>query len=365
VRTQLYDLDQKLVRLWEVGAAVSEIESVQHQIHQLLVTAPPSEKDKDMRVAVYGMNMSKVAGDWRGDHDGLLFLVKEAACDADASGGSCNGNGNGHGVLETADDDKDRTLGHFDLLTACALNGHLHLVHYLLESRGAGVKECWLDRLPVDVLKQTQGPTLGEGPTSRVASALVTTVQWNGPIAAVQVLCVYLEQRGVDLNAIQRLRDPDAEHGIDSEVGVLDNALRGILHERSLHGNRIRRCGSAATLLPVEHTRLDFAFATVSWLATHTKAKLRPGAFADLLDHYILRGDMGHTSGSVCAFRGPTPDEPDEVRLRHLAESQALVLRLTRLCVEELGATWSDSWCTQIAPTPATRRCNSSRTEDG
>ena len=51
---------------------------------------------------------------------------------------------------------------------------------------------------------------------------------------------------------------------------------------------------------------------------------------------------MGHTSSSLCAFRGPTPDEPEEVRLRHLAESQAFVLRLTRLCVEELGATWSD-----------------------
>ena len=63
-----------------------------------------------MRVAVYGMNMSKVAGDWRGDHDGLVFRVNMAACDADASGGSCNGNGNGHGVLETADDDKGQAF---------------------------------------------------------------------------------------------------------------------------------------------------------------------------------------------------------------------------------------------------------------
>ena len=327
--TQLYDLDKKLVRLWEVGATVSEIESVQHQINQLLVTAPPSEKDKDKRVTVFGMNMSKVAGHWKGA-EGLVFRVKEAACDADASD-----------VLETADDDKGQQsdLGHFDLLAACALNGHLHLVHYLLGACGAGVKECWLDRLPVDVLKQIQGPTLGEGPTSRVASALVTTLQWNGPLAAVQALCAHLEQRGVDLNAIQILRDPGMG-GIDSEVGVLDNALLGILHERSLQGNRMRCCGSAAMLLPVEHTRLDFAFATVSWLAAHTKAKLRPGAFADFLNHYILRGDMG--TSYLCAFRGPTPDEPEEVRLRHLDESQALVLRLTRLCVEELGATWSD-----------------------
>jgi ankyrin repeat protein len=344
VSTQLYDLDKKLVHLWEVGAAVPEIESVQHQINQLLVTAPPSEKHKDMRVAVYGMNMSKAAGNCRGDH-GLVFPVKLAACDAYASGGSCNGNGNGHGVVETADDDKGRKpfmLGHFDLLAACALNGHLHLVHYLLAARGAGVEECWLDRLPMDVLKQIQGPSLGEGPTSRVASALVTTLEWNGPLAAVQALCAYLEQHGVDLNAIQRLRDPGAEHGSDSEVGVLDNALLGILHERSLHGDRVRHCGFGATLTTVEHARLDCAFASVSWLATHTKAKLRPGAFADLLDHYILRGEMGHTSSSLCAFRGPAPDEPEEVRLRHLAESQALVLRLTRLCVEELGATWSD-----------------------
>ena len=42
------------------------------------------------------------------------------------------------------------------------------------------------------------------------------------------------------------------------------------------------------------------------------------------------------------ALKRPRDDESEEARQQAVTESQALVLRLTRLCVETLGAVWND-----------------------
>ena len=294
----LSPLDDQLIGLWEDGGAVAEIESVQDRIRELLATAPSSSCTK-RRASIYGMSMSTGSGQTRGrNRDRLVFRVKQAACDESGEDTTRSGH----------------ALGDFELLAACALNGHLHLVHYLL------TKEAGCDGG-------------GRPDDARVGAALATALQWNAPLAAVQALCAYLQGRGVDLNGIQRKRDADAELSHNSEVGVLDNALHAILSERCLlQDARTRRQGDAI-LLAASPARMDAAFAKVSWLAANTKAELLPGAFARLVDHPSLSGLFAHCRGS---------DESEEANERALADSQALVLRLTRLCVEVLGASWSD-----------------------
>ena len=86
------------------------------KIRELLATAPSSITRK--RITIYGMSMGQASGRYRklGNH----FQVKnQAACVETGSG------------EETADGE-NHVLGCFELLTACTLNGHLHLVHYLL-----------------------------------------------------------------------------------------------------------------------------------------------------------------------------------------------------------------------------------------
>lgn len=316
IRTQLHSLDERLIHLWQVGGAVAEIESLAGQIHALLAEDPRSDEDS-CRAFVYGMSMS-LTGRMRGK---LLFRVNQVACQD--AGGATIGNGNGN-LYEHA-------LGHFELLTSCALNGHLHLVDYLLAKEAAAGG--------------------GETPNSRVSAALVTTLEWNGPLAAVQALCAYLTRRGVDLSAIQRLHDADEESSSDnlreSAVGVLENALQGILSEWYLITTHASQCGtSSAPLSSIGRARMDSAFATVAWLVSSDarcqEAKLRPGAFAELLGHHILANNGG--MGRPNYARSPRSDETAEKRQRErdVAESQALVLRLTRLCVEQLGALWSD-----------------------
>jgi hypothetical protein len=118
---------------------------------------------------------------------------------------------------------------------------------------------------------------------------------------------------------------------------VIDNALKGILQEWIFLTDQSRRRASVAARRPTASVRMDAAFAKVSWLVANTKAKLRPGAFARLLRHYTLSGDA-----PTGPFRARSEDESEEARQHVVGESQALVLRLTKLCVEVLGASWSD-----------------------
>ena len=322
VKDQLRSLDKRLVRLWERGSSLAEIETVQDELRLLLDTAPSSSYTKE-RAIVYGMSMSTLV---RWDAPGVTFTVKQAACDdaGAATTGNCSAEGDDDSVNTTRRDDGG-ILGSFDLLTACALNGHLHLVKHLLAMEAKA--------------QEADGGNGDEGANARVGSSLATTLEWNGPLSSVRLLCAYLETRDVDLNTIQRQRDAAATKGysIDSDVGVIDNALKGILQEWIFLTDQSRRRASVAARRPTASVRMDAAFAKVSWLVANTKAKLRPGAFARLLRHYTLSGDA-----PTGPFRARSEDESEEARQHVVGESQALVLRLTKLCVEVLGASWSD-----------------------
>ena len=191
------------------------------------------------------------------------------------------------------------------MLAACALNGHLHLVQYLLTK---------------------------EAEDSCVGSALAITLYWNGPLNTVEALCRHLEGRAVNLDAIHIDRSSECHTYAKGLVGAIEHALHGVLSEYTiLRDEKHKKRDSpqdVAALEPLHARRMDAAFAKVSWLAAHTKAELRPGSFAHILTHYTL-SDM---------YRRYEGDEAK--REREMTE--AIVHRLTQLCMQELGASWSD-----------------------
>ena len=112
-------------------------------------------------------------------------------------------------------------VGAFEVLPACALLGHVHLVEWLL--------------------RDVDEPATVE----QAADALALSLQWWGPTSVVELLCRHLQESGFDLNAVQLAANPEfPDHGL--ERGAMEFAVYGITHGALSYAKACRRTTSNA-----------------------------------------------------------------------------------------------------------------------
>ena len=192
-------------------------------------------------------------------------------------------------------------IGDFGALAACALFGHLHLVEWFLRAADE----------PATV--------------EQAADALATSLEWGGPTSVVELLCRRLQESGFDLNAVQCTADPGYP-SLGRAHGTMECALLGITRSALFYARHAAGLppGPLSEVEAVDaQKREQLSWANAAWLASHTGARLGSKSFAKILCSYHF-DPRGH-------------DEMNSFVM------QSFVLQLTKLCIEKLGASWSDS----------------------
>ena len=159
----------------------------------------------------------------------------------------------------------------------------------------------------------------------QAADALATSLEWGGPTSVVELLCRRLQESGFDLNAVQCTADPDYP-SLGRARGTMECALLGITRSALCYARH-----AAGPLTEVEHNeavdaqkREQLSWENSAWLASHTGARLGSESFAKIL----------------CSYHFDPTLHPDQM---NSVVMQSFVLQLTKLCIEKLGASWSDS----------------------
>ena len=261
-KNELLDLDQQIRDLFEQGGTVAEIEERVSQVRHLIAAAPSSDVGGH-RTMVHGLSLRISSS-----HERFTVLVAD--------------------------------VGNFEVLPACALLGHVHLVKWLL--------------------RDVDEPATVE----QVSDALALSLQWWGPTSVVELLCRHLQERGFDLNAAQLAPNPDYPHiGLD-RAGAMEFAVFGITHSALMYARHV--AGLPPTLSEVQavkaKTREQLSWANATWLASHTGARFDSKSLPKILHHhfYITRTEEVNSP-----------------------EVQNAVLQLTQFCIRQLGVSWSDT----------------------
>ena len=261
-KNELLDLDQQIRDLFEQGGTVAEIEERVSQVRHLIAAAPSSDVGGH-RTMVHGLSIRISSS-----HERFTVLVAD--------------------------------VGNFEVLPACALLGHVHLVKWLL--------------------RDVDEPATVE----QVADALALSLQWWGPTSVVELLCRHLQERGFDLNAVQLAPNPDYPHiGLD-RAGAMEFAVFGITHSALMYARHV--AGLPPTLSEVQavkaQTREELSWANATWLASHTGARFDSKSLPKILHHHF------HITRT------------EEV---NSPEVHNAVLQLTQFCIRQLGVSWSDT----------------------
>ena len=264
-KSELHDLDQQIEEMFLQGGTVAEIEARVSKVRHLFAAAPSLDVGEH-RTMAHGLSLRINSSHER-------FTVKVG------------------------------DIGNFEVLPACALLAHVHLVEWLL--------------------RDVDEPATVE----QAADALAISLQWWGPTSVVQLLCRHLQESDFDLNAVQLATDPEyPDHGRE-RAGAMEFAVYGITHSALSYARHV--AGLRPTLSEVEaeeaQTREQLGWANATWLASHTGARLDSNSFPKILgSHHFSYLGMG----------------TDAI---NSAEVQSAVLQLTQVCIRQLGASWSDS----------------------
>ena len=287
---RLEALDFALVNLWVDGGSIAEIKFLLSQIGAELALAPPAVTST--RCAVYDMTINHLV-ELKYSRTSRARVRPFGTSDVD-----CARRVEFMAGVGVANDE---CIGYCDLLTACTLNGHAHLVHYLLN-------ECSVRANP-----------------TQAAHALAFALAWSCPTNTMQALCTYLGTHNIDLSTIRR--DPP-----DEQTGVLEHALQGLLTVRD-YGRHIY---NSREVPPDYEERMERAWTNLAWLVANKSIQLSKCALPKMLDSRELK---------------ETARWDDRRRPEHFTESEweqeredthTFVLRLTRFCIEDLGTSWSD-----------------------